>query len=269
MGSIRLISRPASNLSNTLQRSAGSAYDTVMSRVAAFFRTYPQIAAGGVALMRAAPAIALLAAVPEFLQHIVEIQLGMFASPAAFKALAADPLRMQFGAVKLIGFTAALFAAALFFANRITPWRRISRETRPRLWLALALNLATIAAAVWIPQLQAPVPQAIVSLATAPLLIYFAGALFGDRTMDLRAAYTRGWLILARMAAFILPFFVGGQLLHRFNHTLALGQPPAVVWVLMAWDALWLAVMACWVGAALGLGYGRASDEAPPARDQG
>lgn len=58
----------------------------------------------------AAPLIVALVAVPELVQHFVEIKMGMFASQAAFKALAFDPTRWAFGYAKLAGLWLAMLA---------------------------------------------------------------------------------------------------------------------------------------------------------------
>ncbi len=47
----------------------------------------------GFAAWRAVPGFIAISAIPEFVQHIVEIRLGMFASRDAARALANDPLR--------------------------------------------------------------------------------------------------------------------------------------------------------------------------------
>jgi hypothetical protein len=231
-----------------------------------FWRGYGELLRHGLGLWRAAPLIPLIAIVTEFVQHIVEVRLGMFASKAAFHALAFDPLRWQAGYIKIAGFWIAIFAAMIATGGlplgsvlRAVPWRRAL--------FALALNAVVVALSLAIseraPSLGGTVLNAILSIVTLPLLTYLIGALLNDPAMDLRAAYTRGWWRLLRMALLVVPVFAMGQLVHMLDHTLAIGRPPMVVWALMSWDALWIGVMACCTGAALAVGYRLAEARGP------
>lgn len=68
----------------------------------------------GFALFWLAPLIAALIVVPEFVQHIAEIRIGMFESKEAFTALADDPRRMFWGFLKIAGFLLAILATIRF-----------------------------------------------------------------------------------------------------------------------------------------------------------
>ena len=48
--------------------------------------------------------------------------------------------------------------------------------------------------------------------------------------------------------------FGPAQALHMANHKLAMGQPLATVWALMAFDALWVGLFAALVGSAVFVG---------------
>ena len=82
-----------------------------------------------------------------------------------------------------------------------------------------------------------------------------AEVVIGDSAMTLRAAFTRGWWPALRMLLLMLAGFVPLQVLHLLNHRLAMGQPAALLWALLAWDALVVGMMTGWTGTALHHGY--------------
>ena len=66
-------------------------------------------------MVRRAPLVLAVAAIPELAQHVVEIQLGMFDSLDMFHAHGTDAIRMAFGYVKVAGFVIAILASARFW----------------------------------------------------------------------------------------------------------------------------------------------------------
>ncbi|MEQ1497292.1 MAG: hypothetical protein ABL914_01410 [Novosphingobium sp.] len=200
-----------------------------------------------------APWIPLLVVVPEFIQHCVEINIGMFASRDAARALGADPQRLLFGYVKVAGLVAATLAAAGFWARH---------QGGKVLWRAAAIAVAlNVAATGVMAGLEFAVPDwtsldIALSIATLPLLVLLVGALFGDRAMTLPQAYRSGWLIAVRLLVLVAAGWIPLSQLHRFNHLWAMGQAQPLVWGLMVFDALVVGLMACWVGTAVYRGYG-------------
>lgn len=73
--------------------------------------------------MWVAPGLVALAVVPEFMQHVAEIRLGMFESLADARALAIDPTHWAFGYVKLAGFGLAILLLARLWATGGSPRR--------------------------------------------------------------------------------------------------------------------------------------------------
>lgn len=214
---------------------------------------------GGLSLFRLAPVIPLIAIVPEFAQHVAEIRLGMFESPEAFAAMGNDPQRWFWAYFKIAGFVVAILAATRFIGGAGKNWWRIGSIAWGPFLAALALNIAYTAVGVIAHRL---VPgglpmalDAIYQVLGLPLMIYLVGPLIGDRTMTLKRAYTKGWLAVAMAAVLSLLAFGPAQLLHQYNHTLAMGQSEMVVWALMVWDSLLVGIIACWFGAALAAGY--------------
>ena len=62
----------------------------------------------GLAAIVLVPGFLLVAAIPEFVQHVAEIRMGMFTSVIAAKAIANSAERWGFGYFKLAGLLLAL-----------------------------------------------------------------------------------------------------------------------------------------------------------------
>lgn len=227
-------------------------------KIAALGRTALALVIGTVLdalrLWRIAIWIPLLVVLPELFQHGVEINLGMFDSRAAFKALSADPQRMLFGYLKVAGLVLAIIAAAGYWS------RRGGHKVR---WAAagIALLLNVIPFVLLLPiegHVSEPVWMVInvaVSIAAFPLLVLLLGALFGDQAMTLSNAYRNGWGKAVRIALLVPLGWLPLSPIHQYNHFLAMGQPQGIIWALMVWDSTIVGLMACWAGTALHHGY--------------
>ena len=240
-----------------------------MNWLRAFYRALVATFIDGPRLWWLAPLIPLFAFVPEFAQHVAEIKLGMFASPEAFKALQNDPTRWGFGYAKIAGLFLTIFAAARYWSlpsGLRAGWWDLRKMAWRQFLIGLALNAAISGILYFAKTALSPASFDVVnitlSLATLPVLVYMIGALLGDGAVSLRNCYQRGWLQALAMAAFFLLAMLPAQLLHRFNHTLAMGAPTTAVWALMLWDAVLVSVMACWAGTGLAKGYAIGSPSA-------
>ena len=91
-----------------------------MQAVSGLFRLWLGVIRDAARLFWLAPLIPLIAILPEFVQHVWEVNAGMFASKAAFNAHAMDPERWQFGYFKIAGLVLSILAAARFWAPSIT-----------------------------------------------------------------------------------------------------------------------------------------------------
>lgn len=212
-------------------------------------------------ILRFAPWLLLPILLTEGAQHVVEIQLGMFASRADFVALTNDATRWLFGYAKTAGLLITILlvarAAALGSAARA-----IRPRWRPMLMLAAFLALTFVldlafkseAARAIAPD---PLLQGINILLQTLLTIPLLAALFEDEWAQVRAA---GWRLIP---ALLLPLllaalaFVPMQVLHMYNHTWALGAPRPAVWALMLFDTIWIGLLALMVGSALAIGWRR------------
>ncbi|APZ99092.1 hypothetical protein BWQ93_11770 [Sphingopyxis sp. QXT-31] len=237
------------------------------ARLAAFFRTI--FSAIGDYLTRTfslfwlGPAVAALVVIPEFAQHVAEIHLGMFASADSFRTLAADPLRMGFGYVKIAGLSLTFLASARFWWCRTHGgrWYDIRRLAWARLLLGFVLFMAIGSLTELVKPLtgnEAPLALIVLaSLLSFPFLFMMIAGLFGDRATPLKALILRSWPWIL-LLALLLPILFGPLfLLHGLNHKWALGAPGAAVWALMVFDSIVVGLMASPVGAALFTAYNR------------
>lgn len=210
--------------------------------------------------VRAAPLVLVIAVVPEFLQHIAEIHLGMFVSVEQFRALANDPLRWGFGYVKIAGFVIGILTVARFWSVRsVRRTLLVPPMTFVRVVVGLVVGLAVASPFMWLDKQGLPlaiaVPLQIVSgIIQGGFLIYVVGALIEDASVTPKRAMTSllpAGIVLSVLAAVA---FGPAQALHMANHKLALGQPLPIVWALMVFDALWVGLFAALVGSALFVG---------------
>ncbi|WP_395330234.1 hypothetical protein WBP06_17315 [Novosphingobium sp. BL-8H] len=223
-------------------------------------------------LWRIAPLVPLIAVLPEFAQHAVEIRRGMFASQEAFSSLALDPQRMEFGAIKIAALVIAVLAGARFWANRSAGLRGWSLAGIAWKQVLLGLGVQIVAS---LPALldwrAAPMVQVtlsmVLTLASLPGLVLMVGGLLGDRETGLLAIYRSGWTKALRIVLHIAPVWFLLQTLHRADHIAAMERPQWLIWGLMAWDALVVGQMAAL--AATGLHHGYAADEAPDGDEAG
>ncbi|MBN8501458.1 MAG: hypothetical protein J0M19_09945 [Sphingomonadales bacterium] len=219
-----------------------------------WLRLLADTARGSLGLWQLAIWIPLIAVIPEFLQHIAEVKLGMFESREAFRALAAAPERMAWGYLKVGGLVAAWLVTAWFWFRR-----EGARPDWGKVGVAVAINVAATMVMLLLdrtlPKATAQLAGIVLSIATLPLLAYLMGALAGDAGMTLRRSFTAGWLNALRMIVLTAAGFVVLQWLHGLNHKLALGQPDGLVWALMVWDSLIVGLMATWLGTAMHRGY--------------
>jgi hypothetical protein len=229
--------------------------------VRAFGRALVATFRDGTGLWWLAPAIPLIAFLPEMVQHLAEIRLGMFGSADAFKTMANDSTRWAFGYAKIAGLFLSIFAAARFWALRGGEgswWDLRLIAWRPFL-VGIGLNVAAAIVLIAIQPVVSPstyeVLNILVSLATLPIMVLMLGGLLGDRAVTLGRAYRSGWIQGIAMGVLFAAAMVPAQWLHRQDHLAAMGAAPPLVWALMIWDAILVSLMAVWAGTGLAAGY--------------
>lgn len=215
----------------------------------------------GGAMFIMAPFIVAIAVVPELAQHIAEIHLGMFDSPAAFEELAGDSLRWTFGYAKVVGLVLAMLATARFLAlGSVRRAILIRPMNLLRLLFALCLILVAELPFRWLREASASplVDGGLTAGSTvlqAGLLVYVVGALVEDGSNSLRSAFAERWPTAILMTLLASIAFLPAQALHKANHLGAMGQHPSLVWSLMTFDSLLVGLVATLVGAALYTAY--------------
>ena len=215
----------------------------------------------GLSLFWLAPFVLALVVVPEFLQHVAEIRLGMFESREAFTAFAEDPTRMAFGYVKIAGLVLTFLASARFWWTREHGghWANPGTIAWGRLLLGLLLFMA-------VPVLPDLVKGRVepwlyhasvwgLMLLMLPMLFLLLAGLFGDRQTPAAAMWRRAWPWVLLTAVLVALAFGPAQWLHGMNHRWALGASPVLLWALMIFDSLLVGLLAGLTGTALFLGY--------------
>jgi hypothetical protein len=215
----------------------------------------------GFAALLLAPLTVALVVIPEFAQHVVEIQGGMFDSRAAGHAFANDPQRWAFGYVKLTGLALAFLATARFWWTRENGgrWWRLDEIAWDRFIPGLLLFLGLPAPVALLDGRIDPVlfetAKWTVTLLTLPFVFLTLAGLFGDRTISIRGMVTRSWPWLPLLIVLLVAAFAPPQLLHGLLHKWSIGQPKALVWALMTLDSLVVGLLASLTGAAFHAGY--------------
>ena len=207
-----------------------------------------------------APLILGIAVLPEFIQHVAEIHLGMFDSAGRFRALANDPLRWGFGYVKLVGFMIAMLAVARFWSVRSIPRTLlVPPATLLRVAAGLIIGFAVAWPFAWLgkqglsPVINIPL-QIVSGVIQGGFLIYVIGALVEDVSVTPKRAMTSLLPAAIMLSVLVAVAFAPSQALHMANHKLALGRPLPIVWMLMLFDALWVGLFAALVGSAMFVG---------------
>jgi hypothetical protein len=214
-------------------------------------------------LLWVAPVVAGLVIIPEFVQHLAEISLGMFDSRAAAKLVADHPLRMGIGAVKIAGLVVTFFASARFW------WCSVHGghwyDPRGIAWGRLLVGVVLFfvigsAAEVYALMLDRdpPVSVAVITvLLSLPFLFVALAGLFGAKKVALAVLVKRSWPYLLLLLLLLPLGFVTLSYLHQYNHKWAMGAAAPVIWALMIFDSLVVGLLASSVGAAFYTAYAR------------
>jgi len=239
-------------------RSAGRA---VLAWITLLLRSIVDLYPRGISLLWLAPLVLALVVIPEFLQHVAEIQLGMFADRESARAVADHPLRWAFGYAKIAGLVLAFLAAARFWwvRDRDERWW----DVRTIAWGRFLTGLLLFGGLPLLGELIEPlagttakdVATWVITFAALPFALLMLAGLFGDRAPSLRQMWTRGWPALMILCVLLPLAFAPAQILHGFNHRWAFGADPALMWALMIFDSLVVGLLAGLTGTALYLGY--------------
>jgi hypothetical protein len=204
---------------------------------------------------RYAIACPLLFAVPaaiEFVQHVIEMRIGMYESIEAAKAVEAHGARLGWGLVKALSLTLAGYWLARFLlmpegasaARRFDPvaarlyfWVMLwsLALTLPALWGGDAMRAAGLGDYAMKAGITLTLLSFIVNVMLAP---WFVGAALGNSRLGfLRSIRLVGWDVwwgaLFSIAAILPP-----MVLHYAFAFLAIGAAPSAAWAIMAVDSV-------------------------------
>jgi hypothetical protein len=207
--------------------------------------------AGSFAL--ACPLLFLIPVVAEFAQHVVEVQGGLYVSLDGARAAENDPDRLLFGFWKTLAISLPTYWLYRYVVSgRDAAYARTFEPRAVMLWLAIFLPL--VAGTSWL-SLYGPSMTALFGLeGTAATALKVASGLLqtavgiyltawfvawsqGNAAIGPRASFRvmRGffWRTLALFLAGTIPLMV----LH-YGSLVAIGQPEALVWAIMAVDSV-------------------------------
>jgi hypothetical protein len=204
---------------------------------------------------RYALACPLLFAVPvvaEFVQHVIEMRIGMYDSLAAAQAVEANGARMAWGVVKTLALALAGYWVARFLVlpgGGAAAARRDPVAVRLYAWVVL-FGLAITVLTLWggealsalglgAQALAAGIALTLLSLVLGVLLApWKVGAATGNERLGfVRSIRLVGWgawwgLIFVLLA--VLP----PMIVHYAAAFLAIGAPPSLAWLALAVDAV-------------------------------
>lgn len=221
-----------------------------------------------------APLILAIVALPEFVQHVAEIDMGMFVSNDGISAGAEEARRWSFGYVKIAGLVAGMLLTLRYWLvsgslrRALTPsLTGIGRFLRVLLVFVLLnqVDIHSLAAANWLgmspgaAQLVSVVIGLVLFAVQILLLLWIVAAFGGDMRMTPSRSAKLGWRHLP--SAVLLPViaFMPWMAIHQTLNNVAWGAAPAIVWPLMITDALVVGLLATTVGSALYIWYRDAS----------
>ena len=205
----------------------------------------------------ACPLLFLVPPLCEMLQHVIEYRIGMYESLAAFKAVANDDSRMSFGVAKVIATLLPGYWFTRFMSNGNDA--RTAQDFRAFGWWALVMlfSLALTVAGLFLGDILAPLgmgkqPVMIVvatyNIVTGVLGIYLtawgvAWAL-GNRAIgpfgSIRIMAGAFWRTIGYVIAGALPLMI----VHYALGYGALGRPAALLWPMLAIDAILVGYLA-------------------------
>ena len=223
----------------------------------ALLRLYPM----GVSLLWKAPLVLALVVVPEFVQHIAEIQLGMFDGGAATSAAANAPLRWAIGYLKVAGVVLVFLAAARFWWSRRagSAWYDLRTIAWKRFILGfvvfMGIPLLPLLAAGRVSETAIQYASLALTIPLIPMLFVMLAGLFGDRETPMRDFWRRSWGWFLLTVLLVVMAFAPAQWLHGMDHRWAMGAALPIVWALMTFDAIVVGLLSGITGTALYLGY--------------
>lgn len=213
----------------------------------------------------AAPVVFAIVALPEFIQHVVEIHFGMFAVDDALTPGREAEIRMAFGIIKVVGLCIAILLTLRFWAAG----GRLRAALLPS--LGQIRQMALVIAVVFVIGLPdlflEPRARQVFDIVNGLLamfwLLWLLAALAGLE-MTLTRSIRMAIPSLPRMIILAPVAWIPLNWLHHKLHFAARHQPEWLVWGLMSIDALVVGFLAAATGAALFILVRSATNTDPP-----
>lgn len=214
--------------------------------------------------MLACPVLFAVPAVAEFIQHVIEMRIGMYDSIAAAQAVETDGARLGWGLFKTLALTAAGFWVARFLlmpggadaARRFDPvaarlylWVMLwaLAQTVLSLWGGDAMRGAGLGDYATGAAIALGLSTFVLDIMLAPWMVASALGNAGlGFVRSLRMVGLDAWWGVVFSIAAILPPMVA----HYAFAFLAMGAPPAAAWAVMAIDALLVGYLGAVIAAA-------------------
>ena len=204
---------------------------------------------------RYALACPLLFAVPvavEFVQHVIEMRIGMYDGFAAAQAVEMHPARMGWGLIKTLSLVAALYWTARFLilpggaarAGRLEP-AAVRLFALVMLW-SLVWTVALLWGGRWMSAAGLG-DQAVAAGIAATLCLFVFDALLapwkvGAALGNAELGFVRSIQLVGRQIwwamAFIVLAVLPPMILHYAFFFLAIGAPESAAWAILAVDSL-------------------------------
>ena len=196
----------------------------------------------------------------EFAQHVVEVQIGMFESEEAAKAVSQDGLRMVFGWVKMASIYLGMFFVIRHFAGHrdgrdLASVGKAARRFSPYFLYSMVMFAIVFYARDLVGEAGGETLMAIAGLSQLliePLLMAWvvAAATDGSIRTPWASARRTGLLYFLALPLFLL-IRVPISLLHQGLNSWSMGAEPGNMWAMLALDALVVGVIVVIVPAAM------------------
>lgn len=224
-----------------------------------------QMYGGAVRFARTAPLLFLVPVLVEFAQHVAEVQSGLYVSRDVARAVANDPTRMAFGFAKTLALLLPGYWFVRFLAFGGDMRRTLALDTRAIGLFAIQLVLAgtvqymmlfgpSVGALFGLDDRAASFVTTGLAIAQSVLGIYltawFVAWPLGNASLGpLRSCAVMAgsfWRAVGYLLAGVIPLMA----LHYALGLGAIGRPPALVWTMLALDAVAVGFLALTMNAA-------------------
>ena len=196
----------------------------------------------------------------EFAQHVVEVQIGMFESRDAAKAVSQDGLRMAFGWIKMASIYIGAFFVIRHFAGQrdgrdLAPLAKAAKRFAPYFAYSMLMFAMFFYADDIVGSRNRDILMTTIGLSQLliePILMIWvvAAATDGSVRTPWTSARRTGFLYLLALPLFLL-IRIPINFLHQGLNNWAMAAEPAKLWTLLALDSVVVGLIVAIVPAAM------------------